>query len=186
MDNQQNQYSIKLTQPTPWQKDLGKEIKDRSQTDFYLCYQCKACFSGCPFTEAMDYSPNQIIRLLQLGIYEEAFTSKTIWICVGCDNCSWQCPMAIDIPSIMDVLRQKNLELGLPVAMPEVYNFHLETLLSIKNYGRTHKMGIMFKYKLREGSWFQDMDVGFKMVTKRKLHLLPTKIKSIQEIRNFF
>jgi len=185
MDNR-SKYVVELSQPSREIKDLGREIKELSHTDFSLCYQCQACFSGCPFTGAMDYSPNQIIRLLQLGLFEEAFVSRTIWICVGCDNCSWQCPMAIDMPSIMDVLRQKNLELGLPVAMPEVYNFHLETLRSIQNYGRTHKMGIMFKYKLREGSWFQDMDVGFKMLTKRKLHLLPSKIKSVREIREFF
>ena len=57
----------------------------------------------------MDYPPNAVIRLLQYGMLNEALSSSTIWVWVACNTCSMQCPMAIDIPALMDKLRHLNL-----------------------------------------------------------------------------
>jgi len=80
----QNQYPITLSGFNLQQKELGEEIKERSHTDFNLCYQCQACFSGCPFSGPMDYSPNQIIRLLQLVFFEESLITVFLVIYFAC------------------------------------------------------------------------------------------------------
>lgn len=165
---------------------LDADLQKRARTNHMRCLQCKACSSGCPFYEAMDLGPNRVIRLLQLGDVKRALTSSTIWICVGCDTCAHFCPMSIDIPALMDTLRQKTLELGLPVALPEVLELHREVLNSIERYGRTHKLEIMLRYKVKKKAWFEDMDLGMKMLRKRKLHLLPSRIEEIREVKELF
>jgi heterodisulfide reductase subunit C len=166
--------------------ELAARIKKRSKTDFYRCLLCFTCSSGCPFTEAMDAGPHRIMRMLQLGLVQEALESSTIWICVGCDTCSSRCPMAIDIAAVMDVLREKALEDGVAIANPEIMNLHDAILRSIQQYGRTHKLDVMLRYKLKQKSWFQDMDVGLRMLAKRKLDLFPSKVKQIEEIHAIF
>ena len=165
---------------------FGAEVKRRSGVNFNACWHCKSCVNGCPFSQAMDYPPNGIIRLVQLGQKQRALQSSTIWICVGCNTCSIQCPNAIDIPGINDTLREIAIEEGVAVAEPDIYNLHKEVLNSIERYGRTHKLEIMMRYKLRKKDWLTDFAVGLKMLAKRKLDLLPSKIGDIGKIKRLF
>ena len=165
---------------------FGAEVKRRSGVDFYTCWHCKSCVNGCPFSQAMDYPPNGIIRLVQLGQKQQALQSSTIWICVGCNTCSIQCPNAIDIPGVNDTLREIAIEEGVAVAEPDIYNLHREVLHSIERYGRTHKLEIMMRYKLRKKDWLTDFAVGLKMLAKRKLDLLPSRISDIGKIKRLF
>ncbi|MGD8446185.1 MAG: 4Fe-4S dicluster domain-containing protein [Desulfobacterales bacterium] len=165
---------------------FGAEVKRRSGVNFNACWHCKTCVNGCPFSQAMDYAPNGIIRLVQLGQKQQALQSSTIWICVGCNTCSIQCPNAIDIPGINDTLREIAIEEGVAVAEPDIYNLHREVLNSIERYGRTHKLEIMMRYKLRKKDWLSDVVVGLKMLAKRKLDLLPSKIGDIEKIKRLF
>lgn len=165
---------------------FGAEVKRRSGVDFNTCWHCKSCVNGCPFSQAMDYAPNGIIRLLQLGQKQQVLQSSTIWICVGCNTCSIQCPNAIDIPGVNDTLREIAIEEGVTIAEPDIYNLHREVLHSIERYGRTHKLEIMMRYKLRKKDWFTDFAVGLKMLAKRKLDLLPSRISDIGKIKRLF
>ena len=164
---------------------LGAAVKERSGTDLFRCYQCRSCGNGCPFVQAMDYTPNQVLRLVQFGMRQEVLSCKTIWTCVGCHTCSSQCPMGIDIASVMEVLCHMALEEGAAVAEPNILGFHEEVLRSLERYGRAHKLGIMWRYKLLTRRWFADMDVGLKMLVKRKLELKPSRVKAIGEIIPF-
>jgi heterodisulfide reductase subunit C len=134
----------------------------------------------------MDYPPNRVIRLAQLGLKKEALESSGIWICVGCNTCSVQCPQAIDIPAVNDALRQMAVEQGVKIAEPNILHFHQEVLNSIERYGRTHKFEIMLRYKLRRRDWFTDTAVGLKMFAKRKLELLPSRSKDMKTIKGLF
>ncbi len=165
---------------------LLAEVKKRSGTDFNRCFQCRACGNGCPFVQAMDYPPNAVLRLLQYGLDREVLECKTIWVCAGCHTCSSQCPMAIDLAGVMDILRLIAVERGAAIAKPNILDFHEEVLSSLKRYGRAHKLGIMWHYKLKTRNWFSDMDTGLKMLVKRKLELLPSRVKAIEEITDLF
>jgi heterodisulfide reductase subunit C len=166
--------------------DIGVEVTHRSGVDFNTCFHCRCCASGCPFVEAMDYHPHGVIRLLQFKQAERALSCATIWLCVGCHTCSMACPMAIDIAAVMDALRQIALERQVPAAEPGILGFHREVLNTVARYGRTHKLEIMLRYKVRTRDWFSDMDVGLKMLAKRKLDLMPSKVKNIAKIKPLF
>jgi heterodisulfide reductase subunit C len=163
-------------------RSFRDEVNERSGENVGLCWHCRTCAGGCPYVKAMDYHPHAVFRLVQLGLRKEALESSTIWICVSCNTCSIQCPAAIDIPAIMDALRHMALAEGVKIAQPEIVKFHEEVLGSIKRYGRTHKLEIMMRYKVRMGQWFQDMDLGLKMLARRKLDLTPSKIDRPEEV----
>jgi heterodisulfide reductase subunit C len=78
------------------------------------------------------------------------------------------------------------LEERVPVPTQDILNFHLEVVRSIERHGRTHKLGIMLRLKLLTGEWFKDVDVGMKMLTKRKLDLRPSRIRGLKEIHRLF
>jgi len=166
--------------------NFAAAVMQRSGVDINTCWHCQSCAGGCPFVSAMDYPPNRVIRLIQLGQRQEALESSGIWICVGCNTCSIQCPNSIDIPAMNDALREMAIEEGVSVAEPDILNFHQEVLHSIERYGRTHKFEIMLKYKLRSHDWFSDAGVGLKMFIKRKLELMPSRSRDMKTIKGLF
>jgi heterodisulfide reductase subunit C len=161
-------------------------VVERSGTDIRRCFHCQSCGGGCPVSQAMTYRPNGVIRLLQLGRGREALESSDIWYCIGCNTCSMACPQAIDIAAFMDVMRQMALEEGVPVAEPDILAFHREVVGSIQRYGRTHKLEIMMRYKLGQFDLFSDIDLGMKMLARRKLDLLPSKIADPRVMKRIF
>jgi len=165
---------------------LAAEVIERSGTDLNRCYQCRSCGNGCPFVQAMDYTPNQVLRLVQFGMRQEVLTCKTIWVCVGCHTCSSQCPMSIDIADMMDTLRLMAVEEGVAIGKPNIIDFHEEVLRSLERYGRAHKLGIMLGYKRQTGRWLRDLDVGLKMLARRKLDLIPSRVRDVKEITDLF
>jgi heterodisulfide reductase subunit C len=95
------------------QSDFIKEVEELSGQKVLKCYQCGKCSSGCPMAEAMDLSPNQIIRLLQLGQEEELLNCKSIWICASCFTCEARCPKGVDLSKLMEALRILLLRKGI-------------------------------------------------------------------------
>jgi heterodisulfide reductase subunit C len=164
------------------QSNLDGQLGD----DYHRCLHCQCCGNGCPFIQAMDYPPNAVIRMIQYGLADQALSTGTIWVCVACNTCAMQCPMAIDIPGLMDKLRHMALARGSTVAEPDVLKFHQTVLDSISRYGRTHKLDIMMRFKLSTRRWLQDWQVGLKMMAKRKLDLLPSKVDRIETLKPFF
>jgi len=160
------------------------ELQEATRTEFRHCLQCRSCSGACPFVQAMDMGPSKVMRLLQLGLEDMALENSTIWICVGCHTCDGNCPMAIDIPAVMDFLRQKALQRGVPVPEPDILSFHREVLGSIGRYGRTHKLEIMLRYKARTGTWLEDLDAGLRLLAKRKLDLLPSTVRDRETLRH--
>ncbi|MFO7643812.1 MAG: 4Fe-4S dicluster domain-containing protein [Desulfosarcina sp.] len=158
-------------------------ILEHSGVDINTCLHCRSCSGGCPFTAAMDYLPNEIIRLLQFGMIEAAMGSATIWTCVACNTCSAQCPMAIDIPAAMDVMKQMAVARKIVIAEPDVLDFHREILRSITKYGRTHKLEIMLRFKLKTRRYFSDFQTGLRMLAKRKLDLTPSRIQDTATLK---
>ena len=159
---------------------------DSLHDEFNRCFHCRCCGSGCPFIRAMDHPPNSIIRMLQFGLVDQALASSTIWTCVACNTCSMECPMAIDIPGVMERLRHLALKKGAAVAEPDVLHFHQAVTGSIFRYGRTHKLDIMLRFKLTTRRWLEDWQVGLKMLAKRKLDLRPSKVKRLDRVKALF
>lgn len=84
--------------------ELIRQVELVSGESLLACNQCGKCSAGCPIAPSMDILPNQVIRLVQLGI-EDVLDSQMIWACASCMNCVVHCPKGIDLPRIMEALR---------------------------------------------------------------------------------
>ncbi|MFO8054236.1 MAG: 4Fe-4S dicluster domain-containing protein, partial [Bacteroidales bacterium] len=91
----------------------GLEKKNILYQESSLCYQCAKCSSGCPVVEEMDMFPHIAIHLASLGLEENALDKETIWICASCYACAVKCPNEIEIPHIMNQLKQLAIEKGI-------------------------------------------------------------------------
>ncbi len=171
---------------TACDQSFAATVRKHAGTNFSACLHCKSCSGGCPFSEAMQHKPNGVIRLVQLGLRREALENDTMWICVGCHTCSVQCPMNIDIAAVMDALRHMALATNAELPQPDILTFHQAVLASIQTYGRTHKLDIMMRYKLKARDFFSDMNVGLRMLAKRKLDLTPSRVRQVEEVRALF
>jgi heterodisulfide reductase subunit C len=161
-------------------------VEEMSRSNLSRCWHCLCCSGGCPFAQDMDILPNRVIRMVQLGMKQQVLASSAIWLCVGCNTCSMECPNAVDMAAVMDVLRRMAVQENVKIPEPGVLSFHQKVIDSISRYGRTHKLEIMMRYKLSEKDFFSDMDLGLKMLSKRKLDLMPSKVKDRQQVQDLF
>lgn len=150
------------------------------------CYQCGECTAGCPVAFAMDLMPNQVSRLVQLDMADEVLHSRTIWLCAGCQTCIARCPKLVDLPRIMDALRQMAASRGIRSPEGEVQAFHDAFLASVERSGRVHEMGMIAHLKLKTGKLLKDVPVGAGMMLKGKLNPLPSPVKDRAGIRRMF
>jgi len=165
---------------------LSDKIEKITSESLAKCYQCGKCSAGCPIRNYMDDSPNQVVRLVQLGFDEEALKSATIWLCAGCLTCSSRCPQNFDIAKFMDAMREIALKEGIEISDKNVAKFHKAFLDQIKMNGRSFELGLTIDYKLRSMDLFQDVDVAPEMFIKGKIGLLPHKIKNGKEVKKIF
>ncbi len=89
-----------------------QQVEEISGQDLLACNQCGKCSAGCPIVGTMDILPSQILRMTQLGM-EDALDSNTIWICASCLTCVARCPKGVDLPRLMEALRQIALRQGI-------------------------------------------------------------------------
>jgi heterodisulfide reductase subunit C len=166
--------------------NLAEQIYEETGADVRACYQCLKCSGGCPVAFAMDYPPSQVMRLIQFGQEERVLQCNTYWICASCQTCNVRCPNDIDIPHVMDNLKQRALKAGMKVPEPGLAAFHKAFLRSIKMFGRVFELGMIGEYKLRSRDFFGDLGMGMKMLARGKLGFLPHRIKDKKGLKKFF
>lgn len=169
---------------------LGGEVLEHTGVTVNHCYQCGKCSAGCPLSGEMEYPPSYVMRMLQTEnqlLDEKVLRSFTIWVCLTCEMCYSRCPMSIDIPRMMDFLREKSLREGKtnPKAK-EIIAFHKSFLDSIKYTGRLYEIGLLVDYKARTLKLLQDMVLAPKMLARGKLNILPELIKGRSDINSIF
>ncbi len=79
-----------------------------------MCYACGTCVSKCMIQQKVEpeYNPRRLLRLVMMGLEEEAFKSPTTWHCSACDLCYPACPQEIHISGVIDAVKQLAVEAG--------------------------------------------------------------------------
>ncbi len=148
--------------------------------EFMRCYQCTKCSSGCPVAARSDLKPHQVVRLIQLGLREEALASRFIWECTSCQTCATRCPQKVDIAALNDELRIMSHASGRVPAFNQVF------LDGVRKRGRVFELGLMAGYKLRTRRLLEDAGKAPMMLAKGKLPLLPTRVRGADEREALF
>jgi heterodisulfide reductase subunit C len=168
---------------------LRKKIEDLSRQEISACFQCEKCTNGCPVTFAMDVAPHRMMRMLQLGLLDEALRSDTIWVCASCETCSTRCPNDIDIAHVMDTLRQLAQREGIKAAQKNVSIFHSAFLSSLRRHGRVHEPEMAMVYTLKSGGLGglrKQAGTGIDMLKRGKIKILPSRVRTRRQVNNIF
>ena len=150
------------------------------------CYQCGTCSGSCPAVQAMDRTPRQLIRLIQLGRQEAVLSSRTIWVCAACYVCAVRCPREIEITDLMASLRRLAVEKGIVPVKSTAFE---RTFLSIvKRDGRMFELEMLLRYKLLTNplNLIGQARVGLNMLRRRKLTFQPHRIEGRSELQDIF
>ncbi len=169
---------------------LAYLVGENADVQVQKCYQCGKCSAGCPVAYDMDLPPSMVMRLLQTKSHtndEKVLRSYSIWLCVTCEMCLSRCPMEIDIPSVMDFLRQKSLsEKKVNRKASNIVAFHKSFLNSIRLTGKLFELGLILDYKRQSLNLMQDVALAPRMITRGKLHFIPEIIKGKAHISDIF
>lgn len=165
---------------------LIEEIERRSGQKISHCYQCGRCTSTCTGAIAFDYPPHRFIRLLQLGMVEEALKSRTAHICYDCMTCSLRCPMNIDVANVIETVRNIADEMDINSREKNLSLFHRIFLKNVRRHGRLHEGSLLALFNLRTARPFNELSIALMVLRKKKVHIRPQRIKRIREVRRIF
>jgi heterodisulfide reductase subunit C len=148
------------------------------------CLQCATCSGGCPVAYAMDYTPREVIRMVQLGLRDDALSCSSIWICSSCNTCYTRCPGGVEIPEIMTTLRSIAIKEAVAEEEHRERNFYKAFSKTVAEHGRLFEPELAIRYDLSVGfgRLLNDTPIALKMLRHHKLSLLPKRIRNPRKV----
>ena len=162
------------------------EIERRSGERISACYQCGRCTSTCTGAFAFDYPPHRIMRLLQLGQADEVLNSRTAQLCFDCMTCSSRCPMNIDVAGVIETAKIIADEQGIPGDEKGIRLFRRAFLKNVRRHGRLHEARLFAWINLRSFKLTNDLSLLPLILGKKKVHVIPPRIKNRREVHRIF
>jgi len=169
-----------------------EELESAGPFQAQACFQCRKCTNGCPVTFAMDLLPDEVIRMVILGQRQRVLKCRTIWVCAACETCTTRCPNTVKIAELMDRLKSMAIENEIPCPQPQILTLHETFLKNIRKRGRVFEASFLASYLLRsgelvrkwkEGTWQAEAKLGWEMMAKGRMPLVPGKRKGQKEVR---
>ena len=175
--------NVNLSQVPASDFSAREVIAQEAGVDFLDCYQCGKCTAGCPMAHAMDLMPRELIRLLQLGLVDEALRAKTPWICAQCAVCTARCPQNVDIAAIMRAVRHASKDAGYkPVRESDLFDRLFVD--GIRAHGRSNEQYLAAKYNFASGHLLQDMANAPKMMERGMVGMEMQNVESREAVRS--
>lgn len=164
---------------------IREKLLSKVKADVAACYQCGNCSAGCPAAFTFDYVPNQVMRMLQVGMVDEVLSSEAVQNCIQCLTCTARCPRSIDIAGIFEDLKTIAVAKGTDV--PEhAATFNRLFLQNIAHYGRLTEALFLVRFNLAVMNPMNDSSLGLPMVAKGKIEFVPKKSKGADEVGRIY
>jgi len=162
---------------------LQRELKEKIDIDIETCLECGKCSGGCSNGHIFDYTPRKIVQLVKLGDEETLAGMDALWICLSCQLCLDRCPSGIDIPRILDYLREKAVTRGVKASRPDVHLFMELMLEEVRDKGRVSEVPLMIRFKKKTGQYLKDAGLGLRMFLKGKLSPFPSRMQKPEGLK---
>jgi heterodisulfide reductase subunit C len=122
--------------------DPMESVREKVQA----CMQCGTCTGSCANSFAMNYTPRQMWRMVQLRLVDELFRSRTFALCSSCYYCTLRCPRGLPLTETIHALKQLAVAKG--VSERKGAHFYRTFLDVVRRYGRVREMELMARYFL--------------------------------------
>lgn len=135
------------------------------------CMQCGTCTGSCVNASEMDYTPRELWRMVQLGLKEEIFASRTFWLCSSCYYCTLRCPRGLKLTETMGALKRLAMAEG-RLKEKKSTRFYHAFLDNVRRYGRVREMDMMTRYFISLKNPITPMGftpLGVKLMAKGKI-----------------
>lgn len=164
---------------------VSPEVESLRQT-VAVCMQCGTCSGSCPSAPRMDYTPRQIMLLLQMGLEDEAIQSEAIWTCANCYMCTVRCPRDIPVSDVMGALR--TLCLGRGRASRQDRAFVNSFLGIVRRYGRMAEPELLVRYYMQNNplNLLGRVGLALAMLRRGKIEFLPHRVRGVDQVRRIF
>lgn len=135
--------------------NLTREMLDHSFAEtvapdrekLLTCIQCGTCTASCPTAYAMDYTPRQLWRLVQVGLREEVLQSRSFWLCTNCYSCTIRCPRGIALTETMAALKRLAIAENVQgKEMGSVSAFYRAFMATVRRHGRNYEPELLLRY----------------------------------------
>ena len=143
---------------------------DHIRENIRTCMQCGTCTGSCGSAYAMDFTPRQMWRMVQLGLFDEIFHSKTFSLCSSCYYCTLRCPRGLPLTETIHALKQLAAARGM--AEKKGSRFYRTFLDTARRYGRVREMELMARYFLSMKNPILPLSftpLGMKLMIKGKV-----------------
>lgn len=170
------------------------EVIEAGGEGISACYQCGTCSGGCPSVQDMDYTPRQIIRMVNFGMRDKVLSAKTPFICASCYQCQMRCPRDVKITEIMAAIKSLAIKYNYASKSTRGPAFYTSFNEIVYNLGRQFEPMLMLKATFKSRDNFGDKiknlirsaPMGIEFMKRGKLPLAPHKVKGIQEVQRIY
>jgi heterodisulfide reductase subunit C len=177
--------------------DLNRAMLDHSFAEtvapdrekLLTCIQCGTCTASCPTAYAMDFTPRQLVRLVQVGLRDDALHSRTFWLCTNCYSCTIRCPRGIALTETMAALKRLAIAEGVEGKEKDyVSSFYQAFMETVRRHGRNYEPEFLLRYFFRTNllGLLSQAPLGLSMWLKGRLGLSPHVVKAKAEIETIF
>ena len=177
--------------------NLTREMLDHSFAEtvapdrerLLTCIQCGTCTASCPTAYAMDYTPRQLWRLIQVGLRDVALQSRTFWLCTNCYSCTVRCPRGIALTETMAALKRLAIAEHVPGKEKEcVSSFYRAFMQTVRRHGRNYEPELLIRYYLSTNplGLAGQAHLGLSMFRHGRISLAPHANTAQPEIEAIF
>lgn len=153
----------------------GSDAMEVIRQKVLACIQCGTCTGSCANAFAMDLTPRQMWRLVQLGQEKDIFESKTFYLCSACYYCTLRCPRGLQLTETISSLKRLAANRDIKKYKQSV-NFYRTFMDTVKRYGHVREMEFINRYFLSMSTQNPFLPLGFismglKLMKKQKVSL---------------
>ena len=147
--------------------DIFKEVQEMVQS----CIQCGTCSGSCLATEAMEHTPRNLWRLVQLDQKEAVMNNKSFIFCASCYYCTLRCPRGLPLTEAMAKLKELSVRARMKKQKSDM-DFYRFFVNSVSRHGRVNEVELMTNYLISRKNPLTALKyapLGMKLMGKGKL-----------------